>query len=155
MLERFLVPLDTSELSDQVLSYVQLLATRLKQPVHLLTVADDGELLKEWPDNPTITNIVHEHRAQVQKHLEQVTQRLESADISVTSEMAVGHVVETILTAAEKQSAGMIARATHGRSGPERWFLGSVADRVVRTAKTPVLLMHPGPQDTGTSASIQ
>jgi nucleotide-binding universal stress UspA family protein len=146
MLERFLVPLDTSEMSEQVLPYVELFAEKLVQPVHVLAVADDGELLAAAPSNVTITDMVDERRAMVSRYLQQVRERLEAGGITVTTEMAVGPSAGTILKTAAKQSSGLIAMATHGRVGLERWFLGSVTDRVVREATTPVLLVRPGAQ---------
>jgi nucleotide-binding universal stress UspA family protein len=155
MFERFLVPLDTSEMSEQALRYVELFATKLSQPVHLLTVTDDGELIKFAPHNVTITAMVEERRAMVAKYMLGVRNRLETAGLTVTSEMAVGHASDTILKTAERRSVGMIAMATHGRVGPERWFVGSVADRVVRSATTPVLLVRPRHELAESSASVE
>jgi nucleotide-binding universal stress UspA family protein len=52
-------------------------------------------------------------------------------------------VASAILDAARKQHVGLIAIATHGRSGLARLLLGSVADKVVRGATLPVLLYRP------------
>jgi nucleotide-binding universal stress UspA family protein len=52
--------------------------------------------------------------------------------------------VEGILMAAEEKGAGLIALGTHGRSGLNRLLLGSVAERVVRGAKVPVLTVRGG-----------
>jgi nucleotide-binding universal stress UspA family protein len=153
MFENFLVPMDTSEMSELVLPYVELLATRLGQPVHLLTVADDGQLMLIAPQNVLITQFVEERRTLVSGYLKEVRERLEANGVTVTTEMASGHVADTILSTAEKRSSGLIAMATHGRVGPERWFLGSIADRIARSATTPVLLVRPG-DDAASAASI-
>jgi nucleotide-binding universal stress UspA family protein len=154
MFENFLVPLDTSEMSEQVLPYVELLATRLGQPVHLMTVADDGQLMQMAPHNVLITEIVEERRTVVAGYLKGVRERLEASGVTVTTEMASGHVADTILNTATRRSSGLIAMATHGRVGPERWFLGSVADRVARSATSPVLLVRPKGDSIGGTASI-
>ena len=155
MLENFLVPLDTSEMSEQVLPYVELLAGRLGQPVHLLSVADDGQLMQIAPDNVTIAGIVEERRAVVARYLRGVRERLEEKSLTVTTEMASGHVADTILDTAARRSSGLIAMATHGRVGPERWFLGSVADRVARSAASPVLLVRPAKDSVSSPAAIE
>jgi nucleotide-binding universal stress UspA family protein len=155
MFENFLVPLDTSEMSEQVLPYVELLAGRLGEPVHLLTVADDGQLMQIAPHNVTIAEIVEERRISVSGYLKDVRERLEASGVTVTTEMATGHVADTILNTASRRSSGLIAMATHGRVGPERWFLGSVADRIARSATAPVLLVRPGKDPASAAASIQ
>jgi nucleotide-binding universal stress UspA family protein len=142
-------------MSEQVVPYVQLLASRLGQPVHLLTVADDGQLMQIAPHNVTIGGILEERRAVVAGYLRDIRERLEEAGLTVTTEMASGHVADTILSTASRRSAGLIAMATHGRVGPERWFLGSIADRIVRSAAAPVLLVRPGEASAHTSASIE
>jgi nucleotide-binding universal stress UspA family protein len=47
--------------------------------------------------------------------------------------------------------ADLIVMSTHGRSGMERWLLGSVAERVMRGAKAPVLLIRPDQPQPGVS----
>ena len=54
-----------------------------------------------------------------------------------------GPVADAIIAFAHKVQADLIAMSTHGRTGPSRWFLGSVADRVVRGAGVPVLMIRP------------
>jgi nucleotide-binding universal stress UspA family protein len=145
MLERFLVPLDTSTVSEQVLPWVTLLARQLQQPLTLLSVvAESGEL------NPVasmydavIASIMEERRQYARNYLESAQQRLVGQGLTVESEVREGSVAECIVEAATAHGAGLIAMATHGRVGPERWFLGSVADWVVRTASVPVLLVRP------------
>ena len=56
MLERFLVPLDTSDASKFILPYVAFLAKRLHQPVHLVTVITDAVELRA---HRTTTRLVH------------------------------------------------------------------------------------------------
>lgn len=57
-----------------------------------------------------------------------------------------GPPVDAILSAAA--GADLVVVGTHGRRGPARWWLGSVAERVVREAPMPVLVVH-GPQAAG------
>jgi len=87
--------------------------------------------------------MVEERRAMVARYLCDVRTRLETAGVTVSSEMAIGKISDTILSTATRRSVGVIAMATHGRVGPERWFIGSVTDRVVRAATAPVLLVRP------------
>jgi nucleotide-binding universal stress UspA family protein len=61
--------------------------------------------------------------------------------MSVEAQVAVGHAAEAIVDIAERTSADLIALSTHGRSGPTRWILGSVADAVIRHADRPCLVV--------------
>jgi nucleotide-binding universal stress UspA family protein len=65
---------------------------------------------------------------------------------SVPSEVHVSErpAVEAIVRGAK--DADLIVMGTHGRRGPKRWWLGSVAERVVRESVVPVLVTHGGPE---------
>ncbi len=62
--------------------------------------------------------------------------------ITVSSEVRLGRPAEEIITFANDMKIDLIAMCTHGRSGLARWAYGSVADRVLRAAKCPVLLVR-------------
>jgi nucleotide-binding universal stress UspA family protein len=47
------------------------------------------------------------------------------------------------LEVAEETNADVIAMSTHGRSGVQRWLMGSVAEKVVHHSHIPVMLIHP------------
>ena len=53
-----------------------------------------------------------------------------------------GGVAETIAEYATRNSVDLIVIATHGRSGVSRWVWGSVADRILRSACVPVLMVR-------------
>ena len=61
--------------------------------------------------------------------------------ITVNSVMAEGDAASQILDYASKNKVDLIIMSTHGSSGVVRWMLGSVADRIVRHAQSPVLLI--------------
>jgi nucleotide-binding universal stress UspA family protein len=68
--------------------------------------------------------------------------------LSVQTRVVVArHAAEAILGEAESQANNLIALATHGRGGLKRLLLGSVADKIVRGAASPVLVCRPTGQD--------
>ena len=67
---------------------------------------------------------------------------LSAAGVPVETAVRVGQPAEVILDAARFDDVDMIAMTTHGRSGIQRFLLGSVADQVVRHAHVPVLLVR-------------
>lgn len=123
MLERILVPLDTSKVAEQVLPYATLLAKQLKQPIILYAVvADmaDGEQLNPVasPYEAALTELMQHRRQYAQDYLNSVKERLAGEGVTATTDIAIGDVAEPIVSAAAKHGSGVIAMATHGRVGP-------------------------------------
>ncbi|MCI0342505.1 MAG: universal stress protein [Planctomycetales bacterium] len=136
MLDKILVPLDGSPLAEGILTHVRRLLVRRDAEVRLLRVIPDRavEGAAWFPEEPAET---------VQKHLERIRDLLAIQGVSVHAEVRVGDPAEKILKVADDLRPSLIAMSTHGRSGPARWLLGSVAERVLRGARHPLLLANP------------
>lgn len=142
-----LVPLDGSALAEAVLDHAVSLGTVGATVYTLLTVvvppsrvdspAPTTESSKGHPD------IERQHEVAL-AYLSGVAEKMRQKGVRVESRV-VEHprAAEGILEEAEAQQADIIALATHGRGGAARFFLGSVADKVVRGAHIPVLVYHP------------
>jgi nucleotide-binding universal stress UspA family protein len=77
------------------------------------------------------------------KHAEVCTEKIQPRGV-----LATGHPAEEILRYAEDNDVDLILMATHGRTGIQRWTMGSIADKVLRASKVPVWLVRPGlPQE--------
>ena len=83
-----------------------------------------------------------QNRQTAETYLKRIVEntRLEGAVLSY--EVRVGKVADTLAQWAEKNGADLIVIASHGRSGISRWVMGSVADRVLRSACVPVLIIR-------------
>lgn len=143
-LQHLLVPLDGSSLSDQALPVASLLAHCTGAHIHLLsavfpveTEIYDAETLPMKQRSQSLLPLLQQER---QHHLAQAAGQLDGLTVSV--QVTVGKAVETIIAAAAKQHADLIVMATHGYSGFRRWALGSVANEVLRTTDTPLLLVR-------------
>lgn len=78
-------------------------------------------------------------------YLKMVGEHLRAEGVAAVEERVLhGEAATAILDLASATSGSMVAMTTHGRSGVERWVLGSVADRIVRHADVPVLVVRPG-----------
>jgi nucleotide-binding universal stress UspA family protein len=66
-----------------------------------------------------------------------------SSGVPIEIRHAIGPPADEICRAAEALGADLVVLGTHGRSGLRHLILGSVADRVVRKARAPVLTVHP------------
>ncbi len=78
-----------------------------------------------------------------QSNLNAAAAGFKTSGISFETVIQAGRPSEVILDVAMAEKVDMIAMATHGRSGIQRLLLGSVADRIVRHADAPVLLVRP------------
>ncbi len=143
MYKKILVPLDGSTFAEAVLPHVCALAKCTGAEVALLRVAIrwmyDYAMPAPLPTSPMLA----ESDQEPADYLDHVAADLRAAGFQVTTEICAGPVAETILEYAEGIGADLIAMSTHGRSGLARWFIGSVADKIVRGARLPVLLVRP------------
>lgn len=76
--------------------------------------------------------------------LERIITRAETVWPRVRGSVLWGNPAETIVAYAEEIEADLVVVGTHGRKGPSRWLLGSVAERVTRWCHIPVLTVHEG-----------
>ena len=133
---RILVPLDTSDLAARALDIAATLARALDAEVVLLTVLDlvVQNALVPFAESEHITA----ERA-AEAYQERVVTQL--TDQGIRTEGMVRASLDpaaVIVDTAEDQNVDMIVMCTHGRSGPARWLLGSVSQRVIRATTVPV-----------------
>ncbi len=79
---------------------------------------------------------------ELRNYLRGVEKNLMQPGVEMSSEVRFGNPANEIITYAHDIKADLIAMCTHGRSGIARWTYGSVADRVLRVAECPVLLVR-------------
>ena len=144
MFTRIVVALDGSEAAEEVLDEGADLARRLGLPLHLLRVADltvlrfaASEVALEYA---ALGTEQAEERDHAQLYVDALARHLRDDGLTVTTEVRTGFAAREILAAA--RPGDLLAIASHGRSGPARWLLGSVAEEVTRKATVPVLLVR-------------
>jgi nucleotide-binding universal stress UspA family protein len=142
--KRLLVPTDFSTTSDEALDYALLLAERLGATVQLLHVLDDPLVAEGLAAEAYIAEAPTMRTAMLQDAQERLRQRTAPArpGVSITARALFGHGAATITEYAHAQGIDMIVMGTHGRTGVAHLLLGSVAERVVRTAPCPVLTLR-------------
>lgn len=146
MFDRIVVALDGSERGERALDAGTELAGRLGVPVHLLRVADVA-VLRLWAGEASLAyaefggEMAAEQR-EAHDYLDAIAARLRAAGLAVTTEVRPGLADREIVAAAGP--GDLLVVASHGRSGPARWLLGSVAEDVARGARGPVLLVRTG-----------
>lgn len=146
MYSKILVPLDGSELAEHVLPHVLALAGCHASDVELLRVVAYPVSALPMSGAELTAGVRECVECEAEDYLKAVTEKyFKGSKLKVTAEVVTGQgpVVDSILDYAEKSGADLIAMTTHGRTGPARWLMGSVAERVVRAAKIPVLIIRP------------
>ncbi len=132
---RVLVPLDGSPLGEGILAEVLALAGPFSASLTLVQVI-------ERPAYPMIdVSAVQAREAEAAvRYLDGVRAAVQAAGLRVQTEVLFGDPATAILGHAAKVEADVIAMCTHGRSGLDRWLLGSVAEKVLSGSHVPVLL---------------
>jgi nucleotide-binding universal stress UspA family protein len=147
--KRILVPLDGSDFARQALPIATELAIGAHAEVTLLqAVSPTIEAFPGFPPLgrplPQLGEVLTAMRAQAAKELGECAGELRRQELPVTTTVANGHAAEVIVDEAGQRHADLIVMATHGYSGIRRWALGSVADKVLHAAATPLVLVHAG-----------
>lgn len=134
---KIMVPLDTSDLSASALPRAAELARALNRGLLLVTVAgpslraalaDFAEAEGEDPVDIMESNLRGAARSM--------------SDLEVTTDVLAGEdAASSLLARAEVGDVDMIVIASHGRTGVQRWMMGSVAERVVRGSTVPVMVI--------------
>jgi len=131
MFNKILVPLDGSKLAEQILPYARFMAETFSVPVELLRVNDPASMT---PFAPPL---------QGGEYLKKISESYFLSSAQVTTSIEVGKPAEIIVSCAALDGDTLIAMATHGLSGIQRWVLGSVAYKVAHMAANPLLLVRP------------
>jgi nucleotide-binding universal stress UspA family protein len=158
MYTKIIVALDGSELAEAVLPYVRALARGLGLPVTLLQVIDP-EIISAFA-NPAQKRYFDDVAAGMKVNSTDYLRRLIPSfpkSVKVDASVEVGTAAEVIVSAGASHSGALIAMATHGRSGLQRWIIGSVADKVLHAASNHLLLVRPqdAPPRTGEEESLK
>jgi nucleotide-binding universal stress UspA family protein len=143
MAKRILVPIDRSELAETIMPLVAGLARGAGSTVRLLHVAPVPENVAST-EGRVIAYADQEMERLENEHLNHLRGIATRLGLSAECVVRFGDDADEILREADAFDADLIAVTTAGKSGLKRLVMGSVADRVFRRARVPVLLYHPG-----------
>lgn len=149
MYKRILVPLDGSNLAEQVLAYVRFLAKDIQARIQLLRVVQPPPLDINEDINPAL----YEHRTlrymkdQAEEYLKNLSIALEDIGLTSSYKVGAGDPASCIVAEGRGELETVIAMSTHGRSGFGRWLMGSVTDKVLHTTPNPLFIVRPLTQE--------
>jgi len=147
MYKRVLLPLDGSPLAEQALPHAIAQAGHSQAELILLRV------IEPWARGTGLSLAAHERLKQqaatwAREYLERIAADVQQQGIRVQVVTVDGRPHVEIAEFAEGNQVDLIVMSTRGQSGLSRWLMGSVADRVVRGATVPVLLVRARKEET-------
>jgi len=148
MYQKILIPLDGSELAECSLEHAKtivqachvadVIILHVVVPFSVQTMPALGEA-----DDEALSRIREQNRKDAEEYVLKVKDSLKKQGMVTRAVTVVGNPADEILGYTEKNNVDLIVMSTHGRSGLSRFFFGSVADKVSRHSRVPVLLIAP------------
>jgi nucleotide-binding universal stress UspA family protein len=151
---RILVATDFSAASGAALEFAKTLATRFDASLHLLHVLEDPYVTGAFAADiyaPPPAGLRESWLRSAETTMATLVETDKTA-FNITTDVAFGPIASTIVERAVQIGADLIVMGTHGRGGVAHLLMGSVAERVVRTAGCPVLTTR-GRQENRTRAA--
>jgi nucleotide-binding universal stress UspA family protein len=148
VVSRLVVPLDGSQIAERALPVVSALARQLDAPVHVVRAVDPASTLPMasgiFGTGPVVTadftdQIWEEAEAEARSTVTAAVTQLQAAGVDASGAILNGSPFFAISEATQPND--LLILTSHGRGGVERWLLGSVAEKLVREADAPVLLV--------------
>ena len=149
LVARLVIAHDGSDRSSRVLPLAQDLARRLSAPVHVVAVVEDEESSLSTSVAAAIDpHLREEARADAlnlaRRRIEVVGSQFLRQGIPASWQVLSGPAAPAIIDACTQRDVLVIT--SHGQSG-SRWMLGSVAEKLVRESRVPVILLRTAPED--------
>jgi len=141
MYSKILVPLDGSATAECALPLVRALARRLALGVELLSAVDLREISRDVSaaEGLFVDRLLEDESRRSAEYLGKIAKSFGAG--AVTTRCETGDAAETIIEIAAAEKNSLIVMATHGRSGLNRFLLGSVAEKILRGSTNPLLLV--------------
>ena len=139
MYDDILVPTDGSPASDAAIDHAIDIADRYGARLHALYVVDGSAYSTLEAGSEVVIDALE---AEGEQATDRVADAAAAAGVETTTTVTSGTAYRAIREYADEQAVDMIVMGTHGRKGLDRYLLGSVTERVVRTADVPVLTVR-------------
>lgn len=147
--KNILLPTDFSKLSLTAAEYAVVLAEQYKAKVHLLHVLEKTPpILAIRSLDLSREKILESIQSDAQNKMDECVKKVKKIkDVEIIPVIRKGIDYEEIIKYSKENKIDVIVIATHGRTGILHTLLGSVAEKVIRYSKTPVLVTTPNEKD--------
>ena len=145
LFKKILIATDGSEYIKKAVTHAIDLAKLYGAELHAVYVMDikidygPKSYLSTDLSTESLENFLRHEGEEATKHIEE---QAAQEGLSVKKWIVKGHPAEEILKLADEQSVDMIVMGTLGKSGIEKFVLGSVADKVIRNSRIPVMTVR-------------
>lgn len=136
--KKILVPVDFSEPSKRALRYAQTLAHQFKAQLILAHIVPESAALT-YAFPPEAFVIEKEQRDKAVHEIQILVSADEAAKLRVNTIVKIGRIEEELLGIIKDESIDLVVIGTHGRRHLGRWFIGSVAEHMLRRVPVPIL----------------
>jgi nucleotide-binding universal stress UspA family protein len=137
MYDRVLVPTDGSEGSRAAVEHAVDLARTFDAVLHVLSVVD-----ADVGVDGAVVGTLDAFEAAGEDAVDEVARRAAAAGVETVTDVREGTPHRALLDYADEHAVDLVVMGTHGRTGLDRYLLGSVAERVVRLSDVPVLTVR-------------
>jgi len=144
MFETVVVPLDGSECADKAFGVAVDLAKLHGSHLAVCSIVDPVLVVGSTPPSPAMDVVLTDMQNEAHRRIDDAVERAREAGVAARGEVITGVAFERILDFAKRNAADVIVMGTHGREGLPRFFMGSVAEMVLRKSSCPVLVVREG-----------
>ena len=143
-IEKILFPVDFSELSPKIVPYVITMADKLDAEVHIIFVVRQLENYRSiFVSHISVENFETEIVLGAETKMDEFVEEFFKSIVRPKTKILIGDIVEEIIKYIKAKGIDLVIIGTHGRKGMDRIILGSIADRVIKSAPVPVLSVNP------------
>ena len=141
---KILFPIDFSDVSSEIVPYVISLADRLNAEVHIIFVVRRLENCRSiFVSHAAVENFEMEIVLGAETKMDEFVEAFFNSIIRPKTKILIGDIIEEIIKYIKTKGIDLVIIGTHGRKGMDRILLGSIADRVIKSAPVPVLSVNP------------
>ncbi|MDP3066608.1 MAG: universal stress protein [Methanobacteriaceae archaeon] len=145
MYSKILLPTDGSKHAEKAANHAMWIASKSGAEIIVLDVIETSSLVG-LPAEDLIVRIKEMLKEEARRSLERISEMIKEdispKEIKITMVSKEGSPAEVILQTIEEQDIDMVIMGTSGKHGLDRFLLGSVTEKVVRSAKCPILAVH-------------
>lgn len=148
MYQKILLPTDGSKFAEKAAEHAIWIASRSGAEIIVLNVIETSSLVG-LPAEDLIVKIKEMLKEEGRRSLERISEMISKSeeeskteDVKITLKTEEGSPADSILKTIENENIDLVVMGTSGKHGLDRFLLGSVTEKVVRSSKCPVLAVH-------------
>jgi nucleotide-binding universal stress UspA family protein len=143
-IERILFPVDLTESSERLVPHVVTMAQKFNAEVHVLFIVRIFQYFTDiYVAPPSISIFENELVEGARRKMSEFVSAHFAALPQTHGEVVLGDPSDSIINYISENKINLVVMGTHGRKGLDRVLFGSVAERVIKTSRVPVLVVNP------------